>query len=341
MTRQGRRGDPRGRMPVRLAAALRLFPPACLLFSVSMPLPWSAAATMQVPPPPEGAPTTPALQRLLDQREVAAVASGYAFAEGPLWHPLGYLLFADSGRSRIHRWVPGAEVTPFRDPSHAATALALDASGRLLAAEHELRRVSRTERDGTVVTIADRFEGRRLNSPNDLVVSREGSVFFTDPPYGLPGMKEGKELDFQGVYRLDSDGRLRALVRDLPRPNGVGLAPDGSLLYVTDSERAELRAYRLKADGGVDSGRVLAELKPWKPGVQGVPDGLSVDANGRLFVSGPGGVWVIDPRGGRLGVIPTPEPPSDCVFGGRDGRTLYITARTRVYAIRMKVRGAR
>ena len=296
---------------------------------------------IQVPPPPEGAPTTPALTRLLADREVESVAGGYAYAEGPLWHPGGYLLFADSPQDRLHKWDPDSTtVTVFREPSGAATALGFDGQGRLLATEHKNRRISRTEPDGSIVTVVDHFEGKRLNSPNDFVVARDGTIFFTDPPYGLPRQVEGKELAFQGVYRLDLDGRLRLLVRDMVRPNGIGLSPDGRTLYVTDSERAELRAFAIRDDGTVDQGRVLATMRPWKAGVQGVPDGLVVTAQGHALVTGPGGVWVFDPKGGRLGVIPTPEAPAACTFGDPDGKMLYITARSRVYRIRMTV-GAR
>jgi sugar lactone lactonase YvrE len=292
----------------------------------------------QVPPPPEGAPTTPALMRLLDGREVESVSGGYQYAEGPLWHPDGYLLFADSPRDRLLKWDPASNrAAVFREPSAGATALGFDGEGRLLATEHRNRRISRTDRDGSIVTVVDRYEGKRLNSPNDFVVSRTGSIFFTDPPYGLPRQEEGKELDFQGVYRLDPDGRLRLLVRDMVRPNGIGLSPDERSLYVSDTERRHLRAFALRDDGSVDHGRVLAEMRPWKRGVHGVPDGLVVSSQGHVLVTGPGGVWVFDANGGRLGVIATPEPPAACGFGDADGKTLYITARTRVYRIRMTV----
>jgi sugar lactone lactonase YvrE len=298
-------------------------------------------AAGQTPPPPEGAPTTPALTRLLADREVESVSGGYQYAEGPLWHPDGYLLVADSPRDRILKWDPATKlVTVFRQPSAGATALGFDAEGRFLATEHRNRRISRTERDGSIVTLVDRYEGKRLNSPNDFVVSRTGSIFFTDPPYGLPSQTEGKELDFQGVYRFDPDGRLRLLVRDMVRPNGIGLSPDERTLYVSDTERRHLRAFGVKDDGTVDEGRVLAKMQPWKSGVQGIPDGLVVTSQWHVLVTGPGGVWVFDANGGRLGVIPTPEPPAACAFGDADGKTLYITARTRVYRIRMTI-GAR
>lgn len=305
-----------------------------MLFAMAL-----VTASAQVPPPPEAAPTTPALTRLLDTREPTPIASGFMYAEGPLWRPDGYLLFADSPRNRIHRWDPKVGLALLREPSGNATALAFDHEGRLLATEHANRRISRTEKDGSVVTLVDRYDGKRLNSPNDMAVSRAGAVFFTDPPYGLANQVEGKELDFQGVYRFDRNGRLLLLVRDMPRPNGIGLSPDERTLYVTDSETAELRAYALAADGTPGRMRVLAQLKPWKSGVVGVADGLTLDVQGRVYVAGPGGVWVFDANGGRLGVIATPEPPAACAFGDPDGRALYITARTRVYKVEMRVAG--
>jgi len=307
--------------------------------AVSLALAWAGLLSAQVPPPPEGAPMTPALSRLMADKDVKAILAGFLYAEGPLWRPDGYLLFVDSPRSRIHRWDPKTGLALLRQPSFNATALAWDRQGRLLATEHVNRRISRTEKDATIDTLVDRFEGKRLNSPNDLVVSTTGAVYFTDPPYGLPRQRDGKELDFQGVYRLDPDGALRVLVRDLPRPNGIALSPDERTLYVTETESSALRAYPLNADGTAGAGRVLATLKPWKSGVIGVADGMTVDKDGRLYVTGPGGVWVFAPNGGRLGVIATPEPPAACAFGGNDGKTLFITARTRVYRASMRVAG--
>jgi gluconolactonase len=316
------------------------------MYSGGVKLPWllalllvPAAVGAQVPPPPEGAPTTPALKRLLDQDQVASVADGFQFAVGAFWHRLGFLLFADAPRSRIHRWDPRGGLNVFREPSDNAVAFALDPQGHLLAAEQAERRISRTEDDATTITLVDRFEGKRLNSPNDLIVAADGAVYFTDPPYGLPGQTQGKELDFQGVFRLAPDGHLTVISREMPRPNGIGLSPDGRTLYVTDSERGELRAFTLRNDGSALGSRRLAEINPWKASVHGVADGLALDADGHVYVAGPGGVWVFAENGGRLGVIPTPETPSSCAFGDSDGKSLYITARTRLYKIRMKVAG--
>lgn len=297
-------------------------------------------ASGQVPPPPERAPMTPALERLLARRAVVVpIASGFRSADGPLWHPDGYLLFADPPSNRVHRWHRKTGVTLFREPSAGTVAMALDPDGRILAAEHHTRRISRIEPEEHLVTVVDRFEGRRLNSPNDLVVARDGTIYFTDPPYGLAKGSEGRELPFQGVYRLHPDGRLVLLVRELPRPNGIGLSPDGQTLYLTDSERSELLAVALGPEGSTSEPRVLAPVKPWQPGMQGVPDGLAVSVGGHILVAGPGGVWVFDPNGGRLGVIATPETPSAVAFGGQGRRSLFITARTRVYRVELRVRG--
>jgi gluconolactonase len=312
-----------------------------LVWTLALACACAAWVRAQVPPPPEGAPTTPALERLVAGDAVEAVASGFEYAEGPVWRRDGYLVFADSARGRVHRWDPKTGTALLREPSGRASGLGFDRDGNLVACEQETRRLSRTDREARVTGIVERFEEKRLNSPNDLVVSPNGAIFFTDPPYGLPRQAQGKELDFQGVYRVDPGGAAVLLVRDLPRPNGIALAPDQKTLYVTDSQTSELYAFPLATDGSVGPRRLLATLTPWKAGVAGVADGIDVDEGGRLYVAGPGGIWVFAQNGGRLGVIATPEPPSGSTFGGPDGKTLYITARTRVYAMKMKVAGAR
>lgn len=266
---------------------------------------------------------------------VEKVAGDLGFTEGPLWMPEGYLLFTDIPRNRIMRWHPTEGLSIFREPSQQANGLLRDRSGRLVAAEHAARRVSRTMPDGAIVTLVDKHEGKRLNSPNDLAEARDGSLYFTDPPYGLPQQKEGKELEINGVYRLAPDGALTLIASDFERPNGIGLSPDGKTLYVADTARQHVRAFDVQADGRLANGRVFGETKPW-PGAQGGPDGLKVDARGHVFVTGAGGVWVFDAAGKPLGVIETPETPANCAFGDADGKTLYITARTSVYRIRLR-----
>ncbi len=266
---------------------------------------------------------------------VEKIAGDLGFTEGPLWMPEGHLLFTDIPRNRIMRWHPTQGLSIFREPSQQANGLLRDRAGRLVAAEHAARRVSRTMPDGTIVTLADRYEGKRLNSPNDLAEAGDGSLYFTDPPYGLPQQKEGKELEVNGVYRLAPDGTLTLLASDFERPNGIGFSPDGKTLYVADTARQHVRAFDVQADGRLANGRVFGEMKPW-PGAQGGPDGLKVDTRGHVFVTGAGGVWVFDATGKTLGVIETPETPANCAFGDADGKALYITARTSVYRIRLK-----
>lgn len=285
------------------------------------------------------APSTPELRRLLDRARVEEVAGGFNLAEGPAWHRDGYLLFTDIPSDRIMRWHPRDGLSVYRQPSRHANGLALDRHGRLFACEHGARRVSRTEADGRVVTAAGRFRGKRLNSPNDLALAADGSLYFTDPPYGLPGQSTGKELEFDGVFRLSPGGELTLLAEDFERPNGIALSSDERTIYVADTARMHVRAFDLGGDGSISNGRVFAELRPWVRGVYGAPDGVKVDAEGRVYVAGPGGVWVFTDGGRRLGVIPTPQAPTNCGFGDADGRALYITAGTSLYRIRLRAAG--
>jgi sugar lactone lactonase YvrE len=295
----------------------------------------AVAQTTQVTAPPE----MPNV--IAPGAKVEKVAGDFGFIEGPVWHRDGYLLFTDIPRNRIMKWHPKDGVSVFREPSEQANGLAFDTQGRLAACEHKARRVSRTEADGKIETIVDKFEGKRLNSPNDLAFWRDGSIFFTDPPYGLPRQIEGKELDFNGVYRLTPTGELAVLVKDFERPNGIAFSPNYKTLYVADTSKRHVRTFEVKSDGSLAAGRVFAELQPWAPNIQGGPDGMKVDNKGNLYVTGPGGVWVFDEKGKRLGVIITPEIPANCGFGDEDSKTLYITARTGLYRIRLKFAGAK
>jgi gluconolactonase len=268
---------------------------------------------------------------------IEKLAEGFAFTEGPIWRRQGDLLFSDIPNSRIMRWAPGQAVETFRHPSGKSNGLTLDREGRLIACEHETRRVTRTEADGTITVLAERYEGKRLNSPNDVVVKSDGSIYFTDPPYGIK--PEEQELDFRGVYRLTPDGGLTCLTKEFDRPNGLAFSPDEKLLYIADSsERKHVRVYEVRADGTLGTGRLFAEPRAEAPGV---PDGMKVDVAGRLYTTGPGGVWVYAASGEHLGTILPPEVPANCAFGDADGRTLFMTARTGLYRVRVQVEGIR
>jgi gluconolactonase len=245
-------------------------------------------------------------------------------------------LFSDIPANSILKWTPDGNVGTFRKPSGNSNGLTFDRQGLFIACEHSNRRVSRTEKDSTVVTLADRYSGKRLNSPNDVVIKSDGSIYFTDPPYGV--QEDQRELDFQGVYRLASDRTLTILVDDFDRPNGLAFSPDEKILYIADTNRRHVRAFDVQPDGTLKNGRVFAELKSDKPGG---PDGMKVDTKGNLYVTGPGGTWVFDSTGKHLGTIVTPEDPANCAFGGKDNKTLFITARTSVHCVRLKVSGVK
>lgn len=274
------------------------------------------------------------LSALVDSDAAEKVAGGFQFTEGPVWLPSGALLFSDIPANRIVRWSAAEGVQTYREPSGQSNGLTLDREGRLLACEHANRRVSRTEDDGAVISLAERFEGRRLNSPNDLVVHSSGAIFFTDPPYGV--RPEQRELSFQGVFRLAPDGTLTLLADDFERPNGIALAPDEQRLYVDDTARRHIRAFIIGDDGSVRGGDVFAEMPSDEPGGA---DGMKLDSDGRIYCTGPGGCWCFAPDGQALGTLVLPEVPANVAWGDDDRQTLYFTARTSVYRVRMKVRG--
>lgn len=280
----------------------------------------------------------PTFRRLVPMLD--CVATGFTFTEGPVWRG-DDLLFSDIPNNRTIRYRPlpeGPEITTFRTPSGNANGLTLDRQGRLLACEHSGRRVSRVDESGRAETVVDSYKGKRLNSPNDVVVRSDGSIFFTDPPYGLRNGTEGKELDFNGVYRIDPGGELHLLVDDFDRPNGLAFTPDERRLLIDDTVRGHIRVFDVAGDGSLSNGRVFAELKG-APGERGAPDGMKVDSEGNVYCTGPAGVWVFDPNGRFLGRIVTPEVPANLAWGDPDWRTLYITARTSLYRIRLAVPG--
>ena len=276
------------------------------------------------------------LQGILDRNSrIEKVAEGFEFTEGPLWHIDGFLLFSDIPANTIYQWKPGEKPRVFRRPSGKANGNTFDTKGRLISGEHGNRRVSRTQKNGKVVTLASKYQGKRLNSPNDLAVKSDGSIYFTDPPYGIK--TEEEELGFYGVYRLTQDGKLTLLVKDFIRPNGIAFSPDESKLYVNDSEEGHIRVFDVKSDGTLSNGRIFAEQKD--PAKEGVPDGMKVDVKGNVYSTGPGGVWVFSPSGKLLGVIEVPEAPANLGWGEQDYKTLYITAKKSVYRIRLKIPG--
>jgi gluconolactonase len=284
------------------------------------------------------------------------LADGFDWAEGPVWVPAGkYLLFSDIPKNTIWKWKEGQGIslylkpsgysgsTPFTGREPGSNGLALDKEGRLLLCQHGDRRVVRQEKDGKLTVLADRYQGKRLNSPNDLCLKSNGDLYFTDPPYGLPGqMKDpGKELDFQGVYRLSPQGGLTLLTKEMSRPNGIAFSPDEKTLYVanSDPDQAVWIAFPVKADGTLGAGKVFFDSTAWaKAGKKGLPDGMKVDKDGNLFATGPGGVCVFAPDGTHLGTIATGVPTANCGWGD-DGSVLYVTADKNLCRIKTATKG--
>jgi len=269
------------------------------------------------------------------------IATGFMFTEGPIWDAeKKCLYFSDIPANKMRIWTADKGAVLFREPSGKSNGLTLDKQRRLLACEHANRRVSRTEADGKVVTIADKYDGKKLNSPNDVVVKSDGSIYFTDPPYGLsadfgnPGVQE---LPFQGVYRLSADGKnLTLLVDDFNKPNGLAFSPDESILYIDDTDEVHIRAFDVKPDGTIANSRILVDLRA---DAEGNVDGMKVDSEGNIYVTSPGGVTIVDPEGNKLGVIEIPEVSANVAWGDDDWKTLFITASTSLYRIKLNVAG--
>jgi len=268
---------------------------------------------------------------------VRRIAEGLKFTEGPVWmDEAKCLLFSDIPADTIYKWSEAEGLKVFRQPSHNANGNTTDPQGRLVTCEHGSRSVTRTEKDGKVVTIASAYKGKRLNSPNDVVVKKDGSVWFTDPPYGLP-KGEKQEQDKNNVFRLDPGAVEPVLVaEDFDRPNGLCFSPDEKLLYIADSGKPRhVRRFRVKADNALEGGEVFVTISP------GGPDGIRCDRDGRLWSTAGDGVHVFSPQGKLLGKIRTPETPANCCFGGPDYKTLFITARTSVWAVPVLVPGGK
>ena len=287
----------------------------------------------------------PALARLIDAgQEIVELGRGYGGeqgpAEGPLWwQEGGYLLFSDIHNNRRMQWTPGAGVSLFSEPTGRANGLTRDRQGRLLAAEHDGRRISRLEPDGSLTVVANSFQGRRLNRPNDVVVKSDGAIYFTDPNAGMP-VQTQFDLNFPGVYRVSPDlGSLTLLARDFIGPNGLAFSPDESVLYVIDSRLGHLRAFDVLPNGALalGSSRIFSHNLGERPGI---PDGMKVDVEGNIYVGGSGGIWVIDPSGRQLGVIDHGYPlTTNMAFGGGDWQTLFFTTWDGLFSVRLNTPG--
>ena len=291
----------------------------------------------------------PALDALIPPTAVIEkLADGFKFTEGPVWTREGYLLFSDIPNNRIMKWTPDGQVTEFRKPSGfdgkewpegafvGSNGLIQDKDGNLVICEHGNGRMTRLEKDGKLTVLAAKYQGKRLNSPNDAVYKSDGSLYFTDPPYGFVKQDEDpkKELKFNGIYRL-KDGKLALLIKDQTRPNGIGFSPDEKLLYVANSDPKQKVwfRYEVKADGTLANGKIFFDVTAET--ADGLPDGLKLDAKGNLYCTGPGGIWIFTPEGKHLGTIQPPETPANLNWGDADGKTLFITARKGLYRIRL------
>ncbi len=285
---------------------------------------------------------------------IEKLAEGFEWSEGPVWDRTAkQLLFSDIPNNRVVRWKEGEGTRVFLEPSGytgktprggepGCNGLLFDSAHRLVLCQHGDRRVARLKPEGGFETLADKYEGKRLNSPNDGVYHSNGDLYFTDPPYGLLKQNDdpAKELDFNGVYRLSKDGQLTLLTRDIPFPNGIALSPDEKTLYVASSDpnRAVWMAFDVKPDGKIENGRVFADRTSVVGKMKGLPDGMKVDSHGNLFATGPGGVYVFAPDGSELGRIETGEATANCGWGD-DGTTLYITADMYLCRVRTKTKG--
>jgi gluconolactonase len=300
----------------------------------------------------------PAFDKLVPANaSVEKLGDGHKWVEGPLWNRKeGYTLFSDTINNTIFKWQDGKGESVFMQPSGYAgkepftgrepgsNGLTYDSEGRLVACDHGNRRVWRLEDDGkTKTTLADKYDGKRLNSPNDLVYKSNGDLYFTDPIYGLPKGADdpARELDFCGVYRLSKDGKVTLLTKEITRPNGIAFSPDEKKLYVasSDPDKAIWMVYDVQPDGTIANGKVFFDATAWaREKRPGSPDGMKVDKKGNLFATGPGGVHVFSPEGKHLGTIDTGVETANVAWGG-DGSTLYITANTALLRVKLNTRG--
>jgi gluconolactonase len=292
----------------------------------------------------------PAFLELVDEdAELEQLGTGFTFTEGPIWNPAGYLLFSDMPGDVRRRWDPDSGVTEVANPSNKGNGMTIDNDGRLVVCEHVTSSVVRMDPDGKGggrEVLATHYEGKELNSPNDVVVKSDGAIYFTDPTYGrMPGfgIEREQDLDFQGVYRIPpGGGDPQLLVDDFSQPNGLCFSSDESLLYINDTDRAHIRVFDVQADGSIANGRVLAQnIGSGKLEIGDLVDGMKLDEKGNVWVTGPGGVCVFDAGGQQIGTVEVPENVGNLNWGGPDWNWLFIPATTSVYRIACKVSGNR
>jgi gluconolactonase len=279
---------------------------------------------------------SPKFWDLVDQKaKLETVATGFGFTEGPMWDAAGFLYVSDETINKVFRVYPDGkkeEVIALGDPDGNT----FDRQHRLIDCASVLRAIIAVTPDRKYTILADHYDGKKLNSPNDVIVGPDGALYFTDPTLDLVD-GEKQEIPFQGVYRLDDKGNVKLLTKDLTQPNGLAFSPDGKHFYVDDSEQRNIRVYDVAPDGALNNGRIFGD----EPGAKhdGVPDGIKVDKSGNLFVTGPKGIWVWDANGNHLGTIAMPEQPANLTWGDKDYHTLYITATTSVYRLQLKTQG--
>jgi gluconolactonase len=262
---------------------------------------------------------------------VEKVDAGFRFTEGPVWSREGFLLFSDVPNNQIRKLIPGERSIVFREDSHGANGNTYDAQGRLYTCESKTRRVVRLDKKGKMEVLAEKWEGKRLNAPNDIVVRKDGHVYFTDPAFG--DQADARELSFYGVYHITPKGVMSVVAKPAGRPNGIAFSPNGRILYVANSDDRNVRAYDVDREGSISNERVAIS------NVEGVPDGIRVDEKGNIYVTAKG-VAIYTPEGKPLHVIELSETPANCAFGDADFQTLYVTARTSIYRVRLNVKGA-
>ena len=312
--------------------SLSAFRSLLVAFTISLP-----ASAQKAPRKFEVQPISPKFSALIaNDAKLETVATGFGFTEGPVWDPAGFLYVSDEEINKIFRVSSNdghkEELIALGDPDGNT----YDREKRLIDCASVLRAIIAISKDGKYKILADHFEGKKFNSPNDIIVGPDGAFYFTDPTLDLP-KGEKQEIPFQGVYRLDQSGKVTLLTKELSQPNGLAFSPDGKKFYVDDSEQRNIRVYDVAANGSLTNGRVFGE----EPGEknEGVPDGIKVDRKGNLFVTGPKGIWVWSPDGTHLGTIAMPEQPANLTWGGKGLSTLYITATTSVYRLQTKTHG--